>query len=587
MHRSNPDSSLPRTRAGIVTVAIALMVSGSPRADQTARPSANIDDTRINAVEHESREGRRFPRFEVTVPSTVERGPVTGRLILILATKDDPEPRRAVSPHGPAILGIDLEQLQPGHPAVIDDRALGYPVKAADLPPGDYYAQVVINKYEQVYRADGHTIWVPMNDGTLEWFTTAADNLYSDVQRVRVGNGGTVRIAVTHVIPRTPRPADTEWVKRIRIRSQKLTRFWGRPIYIHATVLLPKGYADHPNVHYPSLYTLGHRTPFRFTADSSLARDVGRINPITGLESGYDFYKSWTSDGFPRLIVITFEQQTPYFPDSYSVNSANNGPYGDVIMEEVIPYLEERFRIIRKPYARQLEGASTSGWQTLALQLYNPDFFGGAWILQPDPIDFRWYQLVNIYEDANAFSVPTGRYLSAERPFRRTVEGQVIWTTRQASLYEAVLGSRGRSGYQLSAWEAVYGPVGPDGYPKPLWDKLTGEIDREVADYMRDHGYDLREYAERNWSTVGPKIVGKLHFFTGDMDDFYLNLAVYEFQKFLKGTTNPHYEGEFTFGRPTKGHSWHELTWAGMVRRVAATVKQHAPPGENTDAWRY
>lgn len=531
--------------------------------------------------------GRRAPaRCEVTVSAAAHAGPLTGRLVLIVAKSDKPEPRLALSPQGPAVFGVDLDQLEAGQPAVVDGRVIGYPAQLTDLAPGDYYVQAVINVYDQVKRSDGHAIWVHMNDGTIEPFNIAAGNLYSDVQRVRVGGGGTIRLAVTHVIPPAERPADTEWIKHVRIQSQKLTQFWGRPIFIHATVLLPKGYAAHPDVRYPSVYTLGHGVPFQFTTSSSGSTAEKQINPARGTESGYAFYRSWVADGFPRVIAVTFEQQTPYFADSYSVNSANNGPYGDAVVDEVMPYLEEHFRI-RKPHARVLEGASTNGWQTLAMMLQHPDFFGGGWVLQPDPIDFRKYQQTNIYQDANAFSVPAGEFTSAERPFRRTVEGQVVWTMRQLSRFEEVLGTHGRSGYQLEAWEAVYGPVGPDGYPRPLWDKLTGKIDHEVAIYMRDHGYDLREYAQRNWSALGPRLVGKLHFFAGDMDDFYLNLAVYQFQDFLKSTTNPHDEAEFTYGRPMKGHGWHAFTWAEMVRHIAATVKEHTPQGDDATAWSY
>ncbi|MGH7719035.1 MAG: hypothetical protein ACREON_09365 [Gemmatimonadaceae bacterium] len=529
------------------------------------------------------------PRFDVSIAAAAHPGPVTGRLVLIVAKRGEPAPRLTISPAGPAIFGVDLEQLRAGRSITVDERALGYPARLSALPPGDYYVQAVVNVYEQLRRADGHTIWVPWNDGTTEFFNTAAGNLYSDVQRVTFGQGGTVRVAVTRTMPAEERPADTEWVKRVRIQSRKLTEFWGRPVYIHATVLLPKGYAQHPDVYYPSIYALGHNVPFSFTTDSARVRGAGsgQINPTTGLENGYDFHKAWVSDSFPRVIAVTFAQQTPYFPDSYSVNSANNGPYGDAIVEEVIPQLEERFRIIRKPYARQVEGASTSGWQTLALQLRNPDFFGGAWILQPDPIDFRRYQLVDIYSDTNAFVVTNGQFIASERPFRRSVEGQPLWTVGQLSRFEAVLGSRGRSGYQLEAWEAVYGPVGADGYPKPLWDKLTGTIDRDVANYMREHGYDLREYAQRNWSTLGPKLAGKLHFYTPDMDDFYLNLAVYRFEEFVKGTTNPRSDADFFYGRPMKGHSWHIETWADFVRRIAATIRENAPRGESTSAWSY
>lgn len=527
------------------------------------------------------------PRVEVTYSTAVHGGPLTGRLILVVSKNETPEPRLTISPSGPAIFGVDLEQLAPERPAVVDDAATGYPARLSTLPPGEYFMQAIANVYEQAKRSDGHTIWVHLNDGRQEFFNTASGNLYSDVQRVRIGNGGTVRLALTKRIPERAKPNDTQWVKYVSIQSKKLTAFWGRPIFINATVLLPKGYDANPNVRYPSVYTLGHTTPFSFNPDSSRAQGIGVINRTTGLESGFDFYKSWNSDGFPRVIAIALQQQTPYFPDSYSVNSANNGPYGDAIIEEVIPYLEQRFRIIAKPYARLVEGASTGGWQTLALQLKHPDFFGGAWVLQPDPIDFRRYQFTNIYQDTNAFALPAGQFLTTERPFRRSLEGQPVWSVRQLSLFEAVLGSKGRSGYQLEAWEAVYGPVGADGYPQPLWDKLTGKIDRDVANFMRENGFDLREYAQRNWSTLGPKIVGKLHFFTGDMDDFYLNLAVYQFEEFLKGTTNPHYEGEFTYGRPMKGHSWHAFTWAEMVRRMGAHVKKNAPGGEDTKLWNY
>ena len=530
------------------------------------------------------------PRFSVsvTVSSSAYAGPLTGRLVLVIARAAQPEPRLLISPRGPAMFAIDVSALAPGKPAIIDERALGYPRSLAELPPGDYYAQAVVNVYEQVHRDDGKTIWVHMNDGRVEFFSNAAGNLYSDVTPVHVGGNGVISLRVTHVIPEPPPLEDTEWLKHVKIQSALLTKFWGRPVYVHAHVLLPKGYAEHPDARYPSIYTLGHgTTPLSFSTNPPRNGAPNTINPNTGLESGYATYQAWSSADYPRVIAITLEQQTPYFPDSYSVNSANNGPYGDAIVGEIIPELERRFRIIPKPYARQLEGASTSGWQTLALQLQHPDFFGGAWIFQPDPIDFTRYQLTNIYTDSNAFSVATGPFTAVERGFQRTTDGQTVITTRDLSRFEAVLGSRGRSGYQLEAWEAVYGPVGADGYPVPLWDKLTGRIDHDVAAYMRDHGFDLRAYAEQRWPEIGSKLVGKLHFSCGDMDDYWLNLAVYRFQDFLKSTANPHYEGDFVYGRPMKGHAWHPDTWANFVRKVAATIRTAAPPGENTASWSY
>src|SRR5690606_30481751 len=289
------------------------------------------------------------PRFEVVVSPAAHTGPVTGRLILILAERAEPEPRLTLSPHGPAIFGLDLEQVEPGRAVVVDSSALGYPESLAALPRGEYHAQALIVVYERVRRADGHELWLPMNDGTLVANHLRAGNLYSEVRAVRVGPGSAHRLEVTRVVPAPPRPRDTEWLKHVTIRSEKLTRFWGRPIDIHATVLLPRGYAENATTRYPTVFTFVHGVPFSFTTDSTRARGRGQIHPVTGLETGYDFYLEWASDDFPRMIAVSLQQATPYFPDSYSVNSANNGPYGDALIEEVIPYLERHFRMIGKP----------------------------------------------------------------------------------------------------------------------------------------------------------------------------------------------------------------------------------------------
>jgi Putative esterase len=527
---------------------------------------------------------------QVSYSAQASPGPITGRMILALARKREPEPRLSLSVGGPAIFGVDVEALRPGEAATIDARSVGYPMHyIRDLPPGEYFGPALLNVYTEVHRADGHTIWVHLNNGRREFIGSASGNLYSDVQRIHIGGESHCRIVLTHLIPTPPWPKDDQWVKHVRIQSRLLTQFWGHPIFINVTVLLPKGYEDHPNVYYPTIFTMTHHpAPFMFTTDPrSQARWDQAARNETGLESGYEFYRAWVADHFPRVIAIAFEQQTPFFADSYSVNSANNGPYGDALIEEVIPDLEKRFRMISMPYARILEGASTGGWAALGLQLHYPGFFGGAWVLQPDPIDFHRYQLVDIYQDENAFSLAIGQFTSAERPFQRSTEGQVNHTVREESLLEAALGSHGRSEEQFEAWEALYGPVGSDGYPVPLWDKFSGAIDRSVASYMREHGYDLKEYAQRNSSTLGPKVNGKLFFFCGDMDDYYLNLSVYRFQAFLDSTTNPHWKGAFTYGRPMKGHAWHGQTWARMVQDMGEYIENNAPPGENFSLWNY
>lgn len=530
-----------------------------------------------------------IPRFEIILPAS-HQGPVTGRVFVIISKTDDPEPRLQVgswSSHT-EFLGKDVSQLQPGQSSAMDALTMGYPFKSVrELPAGDYYVQALFNVYTRFSRADGHVIWAHNDQWEGQQFNRSPGNLYSVAQHVHLDplSGYNMRLELSNTIPAIPLPSDTKYVKHIKMQSKVLTQFWGQPMYLGATVLLPEGYDDHPEAHYPVLYEQGHfglQPPFGFSTDPVPdTPQLQRRLQLTGSINGYEFYKQWIAADFPRMIVITFQHPTVYFDDSYAVNSANNGPYGDAIMNELIPYLEEHFRVIRQPYARLLSGGSTGAWESLALQVYRPDFFGGTWTFFPDPVDFTRYQLVDIYSDNSAFVAPGYDPPAPERPMQRTDEGQVLVTMRQMSQLEEVLGSHGRSGQQFEAWEAVYGPVGTDGYPKPLWDKLTGRIDPQVANYMRDHGYDLRYYLEQNWAKIGPQLVGKLHLYCGDMDNFYLNLAVYHLEDFLKKTSNPAYGGSFEYGRPMKGHGWHPMNQAQLLRMMAEYVNRNAPKSSN------
>ena len=283
------------------------------------------------------------------------------------------------------------------------------------------------------------------------------------------------------------------------------------------------------------------------------------------------------SDDFPRFVAVTFQHPTPYYDDSYAVNSANNGPYGDALTRELIPYLEQHFRISAVPATRVLTGGSTGGWEALALHVFHPKFFGGTWVFYPDPVDFRRYQMSNVYEDANAFTLPAGDWATIERPLSHDVSGQVTLTMREMSRLEAVLGSRIRSGQQIAAWDAAYGPVGQDGYPRPIWDRLTGKIDRDVALYMRDHGYDLSYNIRTNWRTLGPDLAGKIPLYVGDMDNYYLNLAVYLLEEEMGKLDNPKAGATFEYGRPMKGHGWQPMSNAELVRMMAAHINTSAP----------
>jgi hypothetical protein len=526
--------------------------------------------------------------FEVTLPAGA--GPVTGRLLVVVAKKDTPEPRQAIGIYGAPVFGRDVEALQPGVAVVVDERSVGYPVdNLAALPPGDYVAQAVLITYEQVTRADGHTIRVPMSDRRTVNFAKPG-NLYSKPKAVALDADATVGLELTEIIEPLEQPEDTVWIRDVTIHSEILSDFWQREVNVHASVLLPKGFAEHPDARYPVVFPFGHfGGPFSFNTDPETDTESARAAAAdANVETGYQFYQEWSSDDFPRVVAVTFEHPTPFFLlESYAVDSANNGPWGRAFTEEVIPRLEKEFRLIGAPYARIVEGASTGGWEALALQLRYPDYFGGAWVFNPDPISFRHYLTANIYEDDNMFTLKLNDWMSVERPFRRTREGLPTLSFRQLARLEAVLGSRGRSGYQLDIWQATHGPVGDDGYPKLLFDKLTGEIDRDVAEYYRENGYDLTEYARDNWDTLGSKLRGKLNFFSGEMDEFYLNLGVYDFEAMIDEVAADDYPIRFEYGRPKKGHNWHHTDWAGVVREMADQVRRNAPPDADTDSWNY
>ena len=537
------------------------------------------------------------PRIEVVVPSSVRAEPVTGRVFVFLSTDSTREPRlEGGGVVSVPFFGVDVEHLAPGVAAIIDRGTAGYPVRSLDrLPAGDYYVQALVSVYTRFARADGHTIWAHMDEWEGQRFNVAPGSLVSEVRRVHIDpqHGLDLKLAVSRVLPPVTVPPDDKYVKYVKIQSQILTKWWGHPIYLGAVVLLPRGYDDHPDVHYPAVWDQGHFTlapPLGFTLDStpeSDARRRMRIERTTGRESGYEFARSWLSDSFPRMVAFRILHPSPYYDDSYAVNSANNGPYGDAIMQELIPYLEDHYRVIRQSYARVLTGGSTGGWESLALQVYHPDFFGGTWTFYPDPVDFRRYELVNLYSDTNAFYVQRNPWIRQERPSERMPDGQPNVMLREENQLNNVRGSRRRGGENFAIWEATYGPTDAEGYPAPIWDDSTGHINADVARYWREHDYDIRDYLARNWPRIGPSLAGKLHLYVGDMDHYYLNLAVYLLDDYLTGTTNPAYGGTFQYGRPMKGHGWQPMSNAALVREMAGEIARHAPAGESSAAWRY
>jgi hypothetical protein len=555
-------------------------------------------------------------RFEISFPKEMSAAPLDGHVLLLISNNDEKEPRFQISfmtPDSQQVFGIDVDRLAPGAATVIDAAALGYPAESLnDVPAGDYWVQAVFNIYETFHLGNGRTLKLPPDKGEGQHWMVKPGNLYSKPKKLHLDpkSGQTLRISLTEKIPAVddnPKIVDSvvgwdaandehtivdnKWVKHIRIQSDLLTKFWGRPTYLGAVLLLPDGWEDHPDAHYPLIVEQDH-----FSRD--LPGVVAfRTRPPTengkddrAAKAGYKLYQDWTAGRLPRVIVLTIQHATPYFDDSYAVNSENVGPYGDAITQELIPDIEKKFRGIGQGWARAVYGGSTGGWESLASQVFYPDFYNGAWVFCPDVVDFRAYMTMNLYDDQNAYWIESP-YARVPLPSVRKADGLIVSTMEQMNRYELVQGTHSRSGEQLDTWQAVFSSVGDDGYPKPIFNKRTGEIDHEVAKYWKDH-YDLSAIMQRDWKTLGPKLAGKLHLYVGEADTFYLDRAVHLLKDFLESTSDPYYHGTFDFGvrkphcypgeyDPAVGFNQHY--WQEMVQHM----EQTAPPGADLKSWKY
>jgi hypothetical protein len=548
------------------------------------------------------------PRFSISFPKERSATPLDGRLLLLLSTDPSAEPRMQInsSLKTQLVFGIDVEALAPGQAAVIDERAFGYPIRSlAHLPPGDYYVQALLHRYETFHRSDGHAVKLPMDRGEGQYWNLAPGNLYSKPARISVSGSTTVALSLTGEIPPIPSLKDTKYVRHVRIQSQMLTRFWGRPMYLGAHLLVPEGFDTHPQARYPLAVFHGH-FPVDFDGfrtappDPTLKPDYSERFHVAGYnriqqEEAYKFYQQWIAPNFPRFLVVEIQHANPFYDDSYAVNSANVGPYGDAIETELLPYIEKQFRAIGQGWARFTYGGSTGGWEALAVQVFYPDHYNGAFVACPDPVDFRAYTNINLYEDKNAYVI-AGAHRQEEQPAARDYLGRVTVTQREANTYELALGTHSRSGQQYDIWQAVFSPVGADGYPAPIFNKETGVIDPAVARYWRDH-FDLTHILQRDWATLGPKVQGKIHVYVGSADTYFLNDAVYYLEDFLKSTKNPPYGGEVKYGDraehcwngdPSLPNSLSRLHYNTMyVSKMIERMDKTAPRGADLKGWRY
>ena len=529
-------------------------------------------------------------RFAVSFPAERSAEPLDGRIILFVSNHQEPEPRFQVNvfmAESPPIFGIDVDGLAPGDEAIIDAEVFGYPLESlSEIAPGEYWVQALLHRYETFARADGHTVRLPMDRGEGQQWQIAPGNLISTPQRIRVdpGQDEVIRVSLDREIPPLPPYEDTEYIRYVQIESELLTEFWGRPMHLGAIVLLPGGYQDHPDARYPLMINHGHfAREFRGFSETPPAPDLEGPERERA-ERDYAFYEEWTGPGYPRMLYAKIQHANPYYDDSYAVNSANLGPYGDAITYELIPEIERRFRGIGQGWARGMHGGSTGGWEVLGAQTFYPEEYNGVWAACPDVVNFHFYRIVPLYDAENAYYEET-EWRRIYRPGYRNTLGELRNTFEERNHIELVIGTNSRSGGQHDIWPAVFGPVDDDGYPAYPYDKWTGEIRPDVVEYWREN-YDLTHILQRDWATLGPKLEGKLHVYMGDMDNGYLNNAVYILEEFLESTTDPYYGGVVEYGdRQPHCYSGHDRRyWFGQLQ---ARILETAPAGADLASWRY
>jgi hypothetical protein len=565
-------------------------------------------------------------QVHVVVPAALRATPVDGRVLLLLSTNPEgeprlqmQEPRRQLSgdrntPQRFQFFGVDVDGLTPDTPAVLDAGAIGFPRESlSQVPAGEYTVQAVLNVYDTFKRKDGHTIKGAMDRWEGQKWNIKPGNLYSTPRRMRIdpASSDPIVIALDKEIPAFPLPTDTDHLKYVRIESRLLSEFWGRKIELGAWVLLPAGFDEHPEARFPLVVNPAHfNAEFRAGSVSFSPKPPDpKLTGIDRINAEYSqrFHQDWVGGKMPRMLVMNIQHANIYYDDSYAVNSANMGPYGDAITQELIPHIERTFRGIGQPWARALTGCSTGGWEALGLQVFYPDFFNGAWVGAPSPIDLRAYRLVNIYQDKNAYWYE-GPFARVPRPSaenlgtndvhpRDRIEDDHLGITMEAdNRAELVVGTRGRGAGLWDAMQAVFSPVGEDGYPKPIWDKRTGVIDPDVAAHWKEH-YDLSYIMRRDWTTLGPKLAGKIHLTTGTHDQYFLANAVRYVAAFLESTTDPPYGGSVEFGdrfihcyqgdpdQPVAISS--RTVFQRQMPVMAERMLKTAPPGADVRSWRY
>lgn len=416
--------------------------------------------------------------FQLTYSSEVTPEPFTGRVYVMLFKNEVKRLQPGPNWFKPEpFFARDVKNWRAGESLTIGAEALAYPVPLNKVQPADYSIQAV------------------MDFGRGLSFSNALGNGYSQTvhRHLDPASGGVVKLHLDQVYKERPF-VETDRVKLVDIESKLLTAFHGRSVHLRAGVVPPASFGR-TNKRYPVVYEIPGFSGNHFMAFGAERRNA---TDVAGAE----------------MIWVMLDPNCPLGHHVFA-DSANNGPYGEALITELIPAIEKKYRGIGEPRGRFLTGHSSGGWSSLWLQVTYPDFFHGVWSTAPDPVTFRDFQRIDLYRPGeNMFRDANGR----PRPIARMSGKPILWYQGFSDM-EEVIGHGG----QLASFEAVFSPRGADGKPRRLWDRRTGAIDTEVARSWEK--YDIRLVLERNWRTLGPKLAGKIHVYMGDQDTFYLEGA--------------------------------------------------------------
>ncbi|KAK4505902.1 hypothetical protein PRZ48_003867 [Zasmidium cellare] len=539
-------------------------------------------------------------KIQLSAADGLLNGSTTGRILVLFAPAGvDPLDDIDVATTPYYFYGQDVYDFDTGDTITLSggsDKRTGYGVwgypnaSLDDLPAGEYSVQAFLNQYENATRSDGSQVSLRFPCGDGQRSVAGPGSLVTLATNVTVSGGAqTIDLTFEAVVPEDPFEGteiggcsqgnypDNELLKHVKIRSEVLSKFWNRNMYVGANILLPSGYdANDTGKRYPVIYSQDHWVggdpAFSGYYDADLIAEwASGIIPST--DGGADRET-------PKLILVTFRHEAPYYDDSYTVNTANLGPYGDAINDELISTIDKMFNTIAKPYARIQEGGSTGGWESIANVIFRPDLFGACFSSYPDSLDFHRHQDIPLYDAKNAYTRPNGSKIYSVRGDVNGVLTNLV-QVEQENKWELTFGTSSRSGNQWDVWNAVFGAQGLNGYPLEPWDKVTGEIYPEAVEYWKP--MDLSNYITTNWNTsknLGEVLKDRIHVSVGTWDDYFLNEGVSEFQKRVEEKGGPDW-ANFTY-LEGKGHGglyqgreiWDYLFF------LESWVKDHAPDGK-------